>query len=318
MRAAAFRDSMCRMTFRVGEESVGEFARTQLEAARRDPRLERQDRRAMIADFWNAMEEAERVRTLALLGLRELSQALEREEARLGVKRDSDALAPEQGRMLQAAWERAEWARAELANESSYSNAQALISMNSALDAMVEELVKHWREFQVKQITATVLAKGREANPEAEAALRPELLAALTEAVRLEVERMVPKALRPKGSGIARYEKPLRRIGLAAPQDRPVPADLDEALIELGALRDVLVHRAGRVDATALEQAPSLRYDVGQFVRISRADYRAYSAAIRCYAHEIAFRGIRSWPEVTDEENGPNLASWRDYVLINV
>lgn len=306
----------CVNTFRVGEESVGEFARRQLEAARRDPRLERHDGRAMIADFWDAMEEAERVRTLGLLGLHELSLALEREEARLGVKRDAEPLSSEQARTLQAAWERAEWARAELANESPHSNAQALISMNSALDAMVEELVKHWRGFQVEQISATVLAKGREEVPEAVAELRPEVLEAVNEAVRLEVERLVPKALRPKGSGVARYEKPLGRIGLAAPGDRPIPADLDDALTELGALRDVLVHRAGRVDPTALEQAPSLHYTAGQFVRISRADYRKYSAAIRCFAHEISFRGIRAWP-VTDERDGPDLAVWRDYVIIN-
>jgi hypothetical protein len=39
--------------------------------------------------------------------------------------------------------------------------------------------------------------------------------------------------------------------------------------------------------------------------------------AIRCFAHEISFRGIRNWPEVTDEADGPNLAGWRDYVRLN-
>lgn len=305
------------MASHVGEESAGAFARAQLAAARRDPRLDRHDGRAMIADFWDAMEEAERVRMLGLLGLHELTQAVAHEEARLGAKRDAEGLDPEIARALQAAWERAEWARAELANESPHSNAQALISMNSALDAMVEELVKHWRGFQVKHITATILAKGREAEPEAVAAIPSETLGRVERAVGLEVERMVPKALRPEGSGTARYEKPLARIGLAAPPDRPIPVDLDAALTELGALRDVLVHRAGRGDATALDQASTLPYKVGQFVRISRQDYRTYSAAIRCYAAEVGFRGIRSWPEVTDEKDGPNLTGWRDYVRIN-
>ena len=115
----------------------------------------------------------------------------------------------------------------------------------------------------------------------------------------------MPKALKPKGSGVARYEKPLRRVGWGAPADRPIPEDLNAALTELGALRDVLVHRAGRVGEVAIKQAPTLRYGTGELVRISREDYRRYSAAIRCYAQEISFRGIRGWPEVIDERDGP-------------
>lgn len=306
-----------RMNLPVGYEGVGEFARSQLEAARRDPRLDREDGKAMIADFWDAMEEAERVRTLGILGLHELTYALEREEARLGVRHDSGGLDRQVRSGLQAAWERAEWARAELENENPPSNAQALISMNSALDAMVEELVKSWREVQIDQITKDLLAKARDAVPEAEAALTSDTYEALKGAVRGQVETRVLKPLRPKGSGIARYEKPLERIGLDAPAARQIPADLDAALTELGALRDVLVHRAGRLDQTALDQAPSLRYEVGQFVRLSREDYRTYSAAIRCYAAEISFRGIRNWPEVSDEEHGVNLANWRQHVRVN-
>jgi len=132
-----------------------------------------------------------------------------------------------------------------------------------------------------------------------------------------EADRMVPKAVKQQGSGIARYERPLRRVGWGAPEDRPIPEDLNVALTELGALRDVLVHRAGRLDDTALKQAPTLRYRRGQLVRISREDYRRYSAAIRCYAQEVSFRGIRGWPEVTDKRDGPDLARWRDYVRIN-
>lgn len=271
----------------------------------------------MIADFWDAMEEAERVRTLGLMGLHELTRAIEREEARLGVRRDADDLDAADEATLQAAYERAEWAKAELANESPHGNAQALISMNSALDAMVEELVKHWRAFHVERIAHEILAKGREATGDAVEKLDARVLAAVEEVVRREADRIVPKALKPKGSGIARYEKPLRRVGWDAPGDRPIPEDLNVALTELGALRDVLVHRAGRLDEAALEQAPTLRYRTGQFVRISREDYRRYSAAIRCYAQEISFRGIRGWPEMTDGRDGPNLARWRDYVLVN-
>lgn len=86
----------------------------------------------------------------------------------------------------------------------------------------------------------------------------------------------------------------------------------------MGALRDVLMHRAGRVDARALEQAPSLQYVEGELVRVSDDDYRTYSAAIRCYSQEIIFRRIRGWPEVTDEKGGPNLSGWRHYYRLGV
>lgn len=257
------------------------------------------------------------MRTLGLMGLEELTHSLEREEQRLDVKRDSQELTAAQGRSLQAAFERTEWSKAELANESPHANAQALISMTSALDAMVEELVKHWREVLVERIARHVLDKSREQAHTAWNGADPRVLEAVEDVIRREAERMVPSALRPAGKGADRYEKPLARIGLEAPSDRPIPPDLDATLAELGALRDVLVHRAGRVDERALQHAPDLPYKAGQLVRLSRQDYRRYSAAIRCYAQEICFRGIRSWPETSDEDDGPNLEGWRDYVLVN-
>jgi hypothetical protein len=60
------------MSTEIGEQQLGDFARSQFAAARRDPRLER-SRGAIVADFKVAMEEAERVRTLGIWGLHELA-----------------------------------------------------------------------------------------------------------------------------------------------------------------------------------------------------------------------------------------------------
>lgn len=108
----------------------------------------------------------------------------------------------------------------------------------------------------------------------------------------------------------------LRKSGFDAPGDRPLSDGLVTALTEVSALRDVLMHRAGRVDLRAMREAPTLPYQRGQLVRVSRDDYRRYSSAIRCYASEISFRGIRSWPEVSDERDGPDLDRWDQYYLI--
>lgn len=63
-----------------------------------------------------------------------------------------------------------------------------------------------------------------------------------------------------------------------------------EALGEIIQLRHVLVHRAGRVDARALKHAPSLPYAEGDLIRIDRAGYKRYSAALWTYGEEILHR----------------------------
>ncbi len=67
----------------------------------------------------------------------------------------------------------------------------------------------------------------------------------------------------------------------------------------------------------ALEQAPSLagRYREGQLVRLTREDYRRYTAAIRCYGQDVAMRPMRSWPNVTDDDL-PDLTAWRNWYVL--
>jgi hypothetical protein len=289
-----------------GDHYMSERARDQLRVARHDPRLARTGTQAMIADFWDALEEVERIRTLSVLGLHELAQAY---------VRDYDETSPGAGpggpsKAEQKSWERSAWAQAELEAGYPHINAQALISMNSALDAMVEELVDFWRPRLV-DLLVTRLYDVAQASTKAAGKPSP-----TRDEIGDLVRKKQPRRGRLKGSGISRYEPLLAEIGFAAPVDRPIPRDLDIALTELGALRDVLVHRAGRIDARALKQAPTLQLALGAFVRVGSDDFRRYSAALRCYAQEIGFRGIRTWPEVSDGEHGPVLAEWRDYYVI--
>ena len=293
----------------IGEEGLGDLARSQLAMAQTDPRLAR-GKGAMVADYWAAIEEAERVRQLGIFGLHELTGAVAHTETELGRRHTDPGLSADEQATFQARWEQAEWAKAEIANDYTGLNAQALISMNSALDAVVEDLV---RAIQLTSAVSHAFRTAESDVPEASEQLGLQGHALVEDAARPVIARELRKRSKGlRGSGAARYESLLAEIGLSAPDDRPIPADFDQALTELGALRDVLVHRAGRVDDRALEQAPSLRYREGQFVRITSAEFRMYSAAIACYAHEIWFRIIRSWPEVS-ESDGPNLANWRDY-----
>ncbi len=252
---------------------------------------------------------------LGIMGLHELTHALERQEQLLGVSRDGPNLTSEQARTLQAAWERAESARIEIANDHPQLNAQALISMNSALDALVEEWTPQLRSMRARWLADTAMKEADEANPDAALLLSPELRDSLEQTIQSFVADKLGKIAQLGGAGTKRYETLLRPEGLGAPADRPIPDDMDAALTELWALRNVLIHKAGRVDEKALEQAPSLSYEKDQFVRISGDDYRRFSAAIRCYASEIQFRVIRGWPEVNDSD-GPDLSRWRGYYVL--
>lgn len=264
----------------------------------------------MIADFHDAMEEAERTRTLSLMGIRELAGLYEREVAR----RDASSPGIER-ETAQTYWARSEMAKADIEAGSPGINAQALISMNSVLDAMVEQLSTSWREAIVAIESDRIFEKATTEHPEAAAKIDDATMQMLRQAIRSELDRQLPKPGRLTGSGAKRYETVLAKIGWGAPADRPIPPDMDLALAEFGAIRDVLIHRAGRVDSKALEQAPSLRYQEGQLIRVSADDFRTYSAAIRCYAMEVQFRPMRNWPEVS-ESDGPDLARWRDYRIL--
>lgn len=297
---------------KVGEDGLGEFAREQLEMARRDPRLGRGPE-AMVADFWDAVEEIERVRTLSSWGIRELEKSLEREEDRLGATLGDSDLAGEVSSSLQAAWERTEWAKAEIKNDTPHLHAQALVSLTSALDAYVDDFAAGNRTFIIDLLMRRFDASEKGSRSSSQTASLNE------QGLRLMLGKLIPKPDQLRGNGAHRYEKLLLPLGLGAPEDRPIPADMAQALTELTALRNALVHRAARADTRALKAAPSLslRYKVGDLIRMTRADYNLYSAAVRCYAQEIGFRPIRHWPEASDED-GPKLANWRDYYRIGV
>lgn len=293
------------MTKPVGEERLGERARHQLEVARVDPRIAR-GRGAMVADLFDAFEEAERTRELSVWGLMEIANSVTNEH-------DTSSGSVQ---VRQAGWERAELAKAELDNEHPHLNAMALISMVSALDACIEDLVPTAKEIYARAIVKEIY-DNRLTGEEREMweSLSDDRRAVVQEAL---VKAMAKTRKKPKklfDVGAKRYETLLKDANLQAWPDKPIPNALDIALGEIGALRHVLVHRAGRVDEKALEDAPTLaaRYSAGDFVRISKEDYRTYSAALRAYASDVVRR-----PFGDLMKDDVDLSRWRDYYRITV
>src|ERR1044072_2365848 len=293
----------------IGEDGLGGYARDQVEAARRDRRLER-GHGAMIDDFGLAVEEVERTRMMNVIGLQEVRNAYEREKATF----DANGGDRQREDEVQTLWQRAELARAEAERDYPAINAQALIALNSALDALVEHLVPAVRDlpFQVR------MKQAEEEVPEAVAHLTPGIREQIIRKTQELLKLGEPKSL--KGKGATRYERRLQGAGLDAPEDRPIPKDLDQALAEFGGIRDCLIHRGSRMDGRALELARSLprKYEDGDLIRLDREDYRTYSAAIRCYGAEVIHRLYGKWPGLIDPADAPDLENWRDWHMAGV
>jgi hypothetical protein len=252
------------------------------------------------------------VRTLADWGIHELADSEVHEERRQDASGHLDPADPRRHAAVDAARQRAELARAEQDNQLAEHNAMTLISMVGALDALVEELVPRVRKMLVEHQAKSLVDRVRKQDPDAAAQVGDEKL----EAISRVVQQLLDEQLGdfdgfPKGAGAKRWEDVLRHAGLQAPPERPIPADLDQALTEVVALRHVLAHRAGRVDARALKQAPPLRYADGDLVRITHADYLLYSAALWTYGQEVIRRLSGNVVPA------PPLSNWRQNYTLN-
>jgi hypothetical protein len=98
-------------------------------------------------------------------------------------------------------------------------------------------------------------------------------------------------------------------VGLAAPEDRPIPQAMNRALTELCILRDVLSHRGGRLDHRAAADWPSAPIEAGRFVRVSESQARRYSAAVGAYGSETSRRLLARFSVTVDV----NLADWEQH-----
>jgi hypothetical protein len=268
--------------------------------ARKDPRIDR-DFAAPVGDFFDAVKEAERARRLAMWGLQDLSIS----------KVDPDR--PRSDPQSIAAAERAALAQADLSNEHPFLNAMTLVALYSALDALVEDLAPEVFKLQLRIRSSEMIRRVAEEHTAEWEQLTQDQRRAMEEAVFSVLSQQVapPRFGRVRGEGTARYEAILATVGLDAPADRSIPQDMDQALAEFSALRDVIVHRGSRVDERALQLAPSLNYQVGQLVRLTRSDYRRYAAAIRTYGMEISRRLVG--PNVFDLD----LTKWRLNHIVN-
>lgn len=92
---------------------------------------------------------------------------------------------------------------------------------------------------------------------------------------------------------VGRWEDALKRVGLGETSDRPLPSDLRDTLNELGEIRNVLLHRMGRLDRAALDAVREGPWrNIDEEVIIDPPLYRRYVAAIWSFTDEIGQRFI--------------------------
>ena len=283
-----------------GRDHLAGLALNQVEQAERDPRA---DHEVGIRDaFYAATGEAENLRFLAQLGLAKLAQQPIEEGT-------PDA------HHRQARWAQSYMAQLMIDADFPYLNAMTLVAIYSAVDAMIESLVPSRVEAIVAMRLLAVLEQldvdldSPETRQRFETAMNREVLAG-------ELAKIAKKTGRVGSGGLSRYERHLQVADLAGFPDRAFPEDLDVALKEISALRDVLVHSGGRVDAKAVSKAPTLPargYLEGCFVRIGRDDYRTYSAALFTFAEEVLDRMLLQ----VGQERPNSLSDWRDNATLN-
>lgn len=291
----------------VGEHRLSELHREQLDAVRRDPRLDA--KAAALLDFHHGFQEADRFRLLALIAM----DALLKDQAPSGSANDT-----------QTEWVRKDMVLADRSNGYPHLNAMTLVSMFGTVDCLVEKLapsfraammsVKDYVTEQARSLAQQAFDKVLANPPEALADYRPtsDLRAHIEDALTEVIAQCASEEIRhrlgeeawkgvdaaePKrvnGTAPERWEAPLETVGLGPDPNQQIPVSLADALSEVTGLRNVIVHRGGRIDEKALKDHPSLSerwgFQEGQFVRIDTAMYRGYSAALRTYAGEVERR----------------------------
>lgn len=292
-----------------GERFLVGLAQDQLNALKRDPRLERGDRRAVVAEFWDSLWELHNNQFVARAGAHFMLDEVNREAARQGVEIDMSA--PENP-SFQAAWERSEIARALIDSDFPLLNTHGVAAHVFALDTLIEDLAPEAQKLVTASLARELLERARDKDrgtyAEVEEAHGPQVLQHILETVAESLRENLGKPGAPRGIGSMRYEGALERAGL--PKGRELPSGLERALAEAHTIRNVVAHRGGWVDARSLRECPDFPFPEGALLRLTTPQYRQYVAAVRSYAHDVGSR--LGFPDVID------LTEWRENYVLGV
>jgi hypothetical protein len=215
--------------------------------------------------------------------------------------------------------ERTESARASAQRATEHWNAMTLIAIYGGLEDLVETMgsglfpvvldTNHAKRQQMFEQNRLRNRELREVGELSEGGAQ--VLTHLTNALAGELLKKPLKAPAKELPAADGWEDLLSRIHLQPIPGRPLPDDLRLTLNELGAIRNVTLHRMGRIDARALELVEEGPWTVvDQLVVIDDDLYKRYIAALISYQREINDR-IRNLMGLTLLED---IAQWRSKV----
>jgi hypothetical protein len=198
-------------------------------------------------------------------------------------------------------------------------NAMTLVVIYGTLEDLVEEMgaglygvVRATNPAKRKELFERNKLRNRELVAAGE--LSGQGAHALTRFAKLLADALLPGPSREPNRKLPpadRWEDLLSRIYMRPIQERPLPDDLRLTLNELAAVRNVILHRMGRMDDKALKYVSEGPWKaVNERVVIDEALYRRYIAALIAYQRELEDR-IRSRMGLAPQSN---LSAWRTMV----
>jgi len=254
--------------------------------------------RAVMLEIRELIEEAIDARLWAISGVR---MVLEREDSSL----DSD--------------DRRARARASVDRAIAHWNAMTLVAIYGGIEDLVETMgtglypiVLATNPTKRQEILERNRLRNRELKEAGE--LSNEGARALTQFTKVLAKELLPKPKRapnPELPSADGWEDLLKDLYMRPIRERPLPDDLRRTLNELGAIRNVILHRMGRIDERALQQVTEGPWtEVNQLVVIDEALYRRYIAALVAYQRELEDR-IRARMNIPPQSD---IKSWRKMI----
>ena len=202
---------------------------------------------------------------------------------------DSEIKENQRARVRKQAKERADLAQREVANGFPVLHAQQVVSLWSAIECFVEDILVAWLSNAPEAMKSERLRK---------------IKIPLADFDRMtESERkyfLVSELQREPGlsqrNEIEKFESLLELAGFSG----KIYACVKRDLVELGHVRNVLLHRRGIVDAKFRQACPWMSVGIGQQVGVNSDSVERYSAAVLSYFQLIVERMKTSFKLDTD------------------
>lgn len=175
--------------------------------------------------------------------------------------------------------EEAELAQKEVDSGFPLLHAQAVVSLWGSLEAQIRRFLASWLANEPKALLASQVQKLKVQLGDYERLDKEERPYYILDLLEREIQS-------PLKQGVTRFESLLDIFGLAGGVDESVRKNL----FEMNQIRNVIVHRQGKVDNRLISACPWLNIGVGETIVVSHKDYNRYSHAAVSYVTELVVR----------------------------